>query len=97
MNTISTSMNSTSMNTDSFKFLHSYRHLSLFHFRFELHFLSLNLHLHSYFTCLVPVFDSFIFTIVVRTLKFTSFVLFGTHGLSDRSIRVYNFHYTYLN
>ena len=71
-----------------FLFLHSHRHLLLFHLSFELHFLSLNLHLHSHYICFVNVFDWLILAIIEKTFKFTSSILFKTHILSDRSLRV---------
>ena len=36
----------------------------------------------------VSIFDSFIAVIIIKILKFKSSVLFGTHALLDRSLRV---------
>ena len=38
--------------------------------------------------CFVNVFDSFIPVIMLNTLRFKSSVLFGTHALFDKSLRV---------
>ena len=38
--------------------------------------------------CFVNTFDSFIPVIKLKTLKFKSFVLFGTHTLLRTSLRV---------
>ena len=47
-----------------------------------------NLHLHSHDICFVNIFDSFIPIIMLNMLRFESSVLFGTHTLLDRSLRV---------
>ena len=65
-------------------FLHWHRHLSLFHYWSELHFLPSNLHLHSHDICFVNVFHSFVPVIMLNTLRFKSSVLFGTHILFDK-------------
>ena len=65
-----------------------YVFLSLFHFWFEFHFLPSNLPLHSHDICFVNVFDSFFSVIMLNTLRFESSVLFGTHTLLDKSLRV---------
>ena len=69
-------------------FLHSHRHLLLFQFWLELHFIQLNLHLHLYDTWLVNILDIFVPVIVLNTFRFKYSVLFGTHILLDRSLRV---------
>ena len=74
-----------------FLFLHSHRHLSLFQFiliYIKLYFLPSNLHLNSYHTSFVNAFDSFIFVIILKTLKLTSSALFGTFILLDESPRI---------
>ena len=38
--------------------------------------------------CFANVFDLFILAIILKKLKFTSSVLFGTHILLDESLRV---------
>ena len=45
-----------------------------------------NLHFHGVYFLIV--FDSFILVTIFKKLKFTSFLLFGTHILWDRSSRV---------
>ena len=62
-------------------FLHSNRHLSLFHHSLELHFLPSNLHLHSHDTFFVKVFDYFFPLIMLNKLRFKSSVLFETQAL----------------
>ena len=47
-----------------------------------------NLHLHSHDISFVKIFDSFTPAIMLNTLRFKSSVLFGTHILSDKSLRV---------
>ena len=56
--------------------------------RFKLNFLLSNLHLHSHDICFANVFDSFIPVIMLKTPRFESYVLFRTHTLLDRSLRV---------
>ena len=73
---------------DIWCFLHSHQHLSLFHHWFELHFVPSSLHLHLHHICFVNVFDSFIPVIMLKTLRFKSSVLFGTHALLDKSLIV---------
>ena len=51
----------------------------------KLHFSPSNLHLHFYNICFVNIFDSFISVIMLKTLKFKSSVIFGTHTLLNRS------------
>ena len=68
-------------------FLHSYRHLSLFHHWFHLHFVQSKLHLHSHDICLVNAFDSLIPVIMLNTLRFKSSVLFGIQILLDKSFK----------
>ena len=70
------------------RFLQSHQHLLLFHFWFRLHFLLSNLHLQSHDICFVNVFDSFIYVIMLNTLRFKSSVLFGTHTLLGKSLIV---------
>ena len=72
----------------SFEFWHSHQHFSLFHFWFEVHFLSSNLNLHSHDICFAGIFDSFIFIIILKILKFKSALLFETMTLLDKSLRV---------
>ena len=72
----------------TWRFLHSHRHLSLFHDWSELQFLPSNLHLHSHDICFVNIFHSFILVIMLNTLRFKSSVLFGTRTLLDKSLRV---------
>ena len=60
-------------------FLHSHWHLSLFHYLFDLQFVSSNLHLHSYEVCILNVFATFIPVIRLKTLRFKLFVLFEKH------------------
>ena len=62
--------------------------LSLFYFRFELHFLPSNLHVRSHDICFVNAFDPFIPAIILKIFKFTSSVLFATYILTDGSPRV---------
>ena len=69
-------------------FLHSHRHLLLFQLWLELHFIQLNLHLHLYDTWLVNILDIFVPVIILNTFRFKYSVLFGTHILLDRSLRV---------
>ena len=54
----------------------------------ESHFLLSNLHLNSHDICLVNVFDSFIPVIVLKTFRSKSSVLFGTHTLLHKSLRI---------
>ena len=70
------------------EFLLLRRHLSLFHFLFKIHFLSSNLHLQFHEICFVIVFYSFIAVIILKILKFTFSLLFGTHSLLYKSSRV---------
>ena len=70
------------------RFLHSHRHLWLFHHSSELHFLPSNLHVHLHDICFVNVFDSFIPITILGTLRFKPTVLFGIHTLFDKSLRV---------
>ena len=72
----------------AWRFLHSLSHLSLFHHWSELHFLSSNLHLYSHDIYSVNVFDSFFHVIMLNALRFKYFVLFGTHTLFYKSLRV---------
>ena len=66
-----------------------YTHIDTdFHHWFELRFLTTNLHLHSLDICFVNVFNSFIPVIMLNSLGFKSYVLFGTHTLLDKSLRV---------
>ena len=69
-------------------FLHSHKHLLLFHHLFELKNFPSNLHLHSHDISFVKIFDSFIPVIMLNTLRFKSSVLFGTHTLLDKSLTV---------
>ena len=62
--------------------------LTFFTLTSELHFLPLNLHLHSHDICLANVSYSFIPVIMLNKLRFKSSVLFGTHTLLDQSFRV---------
>ena len=57
----------------------------------ELHFFPSNLHLHSHDICFVNVFDSFFPVIMLNTLRFQSSVLFGTHTLLDKLLKVLQF------
>ena len=66
-------------------FLHSHQHLLLFHFRFELHFLPSNLHLHLHDMSLVEIFDLIFPVIIFKKSIFKSSVLFGAHTLLDKS------------
>ena len=79
------------------RYLHSLRHLSLFRDCFELHFLppffhhhfpTMHFYSHSYDICFVDELEWFILLIILITLKFTSFVLFGTHFLPHGSSKV---------
>ena len=47
-----------------------------------------NLHLHSHYVWYVNVFYSFIPVIMLNTLRFKFSVLFGTHTLLGKSLRV---------
>ena len=67
-----------------FKFLHPHQHLSLFHFSFELHCLPSNLHSHLHDICFVNIFNSFAPVIMLKTFRFKSPVLSGTHALLDK-------------
>ena len=69
-------------------FLHLHQHLSLFHFGFELYFLPSNLHSHLHDSCFVNIFYSFFHVIILKTCTFKSSVLFVTHTLLDKSLRV---------
>ena len=62
--------------------------LSLFHFWFKLHFLPSNLHLYSADTPFVNVYDSFFPVNTLQILKFKCYIVFRTHTLLDRSLRV---------
>ena len=53
-----------------------------------LYFLPSNLLMHSHDICFVTVLDSFIPVIMLKTFRFKSSVLFGTHTLLDRSLGV---------
>ena len=64
----------------SFIFLHSNRHLSWFHFYFELHTLSFNLHLHSHDSCWTKNLVSFTSDITLNTFTCIFFSLFGIHA-----------------
>ena len=74
-----------------FGFSHSHWHFFLFHLWLELHFLSLNLHLHSQDIFFVNFFASFTPVIMLKTLTFRLYVLFGTHTLLYKSLRVLQF------
>ena len=67
--------------------LHSQWYLLLFHHWSDLYFVSSNLNLHSH-EIYFNVFYSFIPVIRLKTLRFKSFVLFGTHALLDKSLIV---------
>ena len=69
-------------------FLHSHRHLSLFHHWFELHFFPSKLHLYSHEMCFVNVLDLFIPVIKLKKPRFKSSVLLGIHILLDKSLIV---------
>ena len=71
--------------------LHSHQHLSLFHQWFELNFLPSNLYLHSHDICFTNVFDSLIPVIKLNMLRFNFSVLFGTHTLLLKSLKVLQF------
>ena len=61
-------------------------HIDIYHYStFDLNY---TLHLDSHDTRFVNVFDSFIPVIMLNTLRFKSFVLFGIHTLLDKSLRV---------
>ena len=77
-------------------FLQSYQHLSLFHHWSELHFLPSNLHLHLHDRCFVNVFDLFIPVIMLNTLRFKFYVLFGIHPLLYKLLKDCNFQHIYL-
>ena len=47
-----------------------------------------NVHLHSHNISFIKNFYSFIPVIMLNTIIFKSFVLFGTHILLDKSLRV---------
>ena len=64
-----------------FRMLQSHQYQSPFNFWLELHFPPSNLHLHSLDIYFFNVFDSFIPVITLKTLRFKSYVLFGTHIL----------------
>ena len=70
-----------------FWFLHSHRHLPLFRFWSELHLLPSNLHFDSHDICFVNIFDLFI-PYHIKDTQYKSSLLFGTHTLLDRSLRV---------
>ena len=53
-----------------------------------IHFLPMNLHLHLNDIYFINVFYSFVLVIILKTLKFTSFVLFEAHVLLDVSSRL---------
>ena len=72
-----------------FGLLLSQQYLSLFHFLFELHFLSPNLHLQWHGTCFVNVFE-FILAITLKTIKLTSSLLFGTDSYLISPQKYYN-------
>ena len=87
--------------TESFSdmcFLHSLW-FSWFYFCFYCHssidlnyiFSSSNLHLHTHDISFVKIFDSFFSVIVSKTCIFKSFVLFETHTLLDKPLRVLQF------
>ena len=71
--------------------LHWHWHLLLFYFWLELYFVPSNLDLHSQNTGFVNVFYSFFLIIILKALKFLSFVLFGADILLDGSARVLQF------
>ena len=64
-------------------FLHS-----LFYFCFEVHFLFSNLHLPSREICFTSDFNSLNPLVILNTIKLTPFVLFGTHNLPDKLLKV---------
>ena len=66
----------------------SNQHLSLFQHWFELHCLPPTLLSHSHDICFVNVFDLYISVIIFNTLRFKSYVSFGTHTLLGKSLRV---------
>ena len=47
------------------------------------------MHLHSHYMYLIQTFDSFFPVIILNTGIFKSSVLFGTHTLLDKSLRVF--------
>ena len=64
-------------------------HLLLFHFWCELHFLSSNFLSHLNNICFANVFDSLIPLIMLKNLRFKSFVVFfWSRNHLDRSLRV---------
>ena len=69
-------------------FTHKHQHLSLFHLWFQLHFLPSNLHLHLPVISFIKIFNSFFPVNLIKTCIFNSYVLFGTHTLLDKSLRV---------
>ena len=75
-------------------FLNTYAFYTLiniyYYFTIDLNYIFFpsSLHLHSLDICFVNVFDWFISVIVLNALRFKSYVLFGTHNLSDKSYRV---------
>ena len=72
----------------SWCFWHSHQHLLLFYHWSELHFVLSYLHLNSHDICFVNIFYPFILVIILSTLRFKFFVLFGTHTLLDKLLRV---------
>ena len=68
-------------------FLHSHRHLSLFHRWSELRFSSSNLYLNLYI-CFANAVNSFVCVTMLNTFRFKSSALFGIHTLLDKSVRV---------
>ena len=46
------------------------------------------LHLHSHDLSIAKGFDPFVSVIILKTSIFKSFVLFGTHALLDKSLRL---------
>ena len=54
----------------------------------HLHQIPSNLHLHSHDICFFYVFDLFIPVFKLNTIRFKFTVLFGTHTLLDKTLRL---------
>ena len=69
-----------------------YNHINIYHYtNVDLNYIKFfpsNLHLHLHNISFVNVFDTFIPVIMLKTLRFKSSVLFGTHTLLDKSFTV---------
>ena len=75
----------------TWRFLHWYRHLLLFYQWSELHFFPIKSNLHLHDISFAKIFDVITHVIMLNALRFKSSVLFGTHTLLDKSLRVLQF------